>query len=112
MWNGEINLDEFVCVTVRSRAGEAVDEFKARLIDFWTTMIRGRPVEYAQVYAETTQFVRAGDRLTRQYLTELPISELLAGELTAAGIDHEAIDKDDVYSKYEAASPEWFQIPH
>ena len=105
-------MDEYVCVTVRSRPGEPAEGFNKRLIDFWTGMIRTRPDEYEQVYAESTRFVPAGDRLTRQYMVETGVAELLAGELAAAGIDHDAIDPDDVYSKFEASPPEWFQIPH
>ena len=105
-------MDEYLCVTVRSRPGEPADGFNKRLIDFWTGMIRGRPDEYKQVYAETTRFAPAGDRVTRQYMVEVGIAELLGTELAAANIDHDPIDTDDVYSKYEATPPEWFQIPH
>jgi hypothetical protein len=32
--------------------------------------------------------------------------------LAAAGIEYDPIDPDDLYSKYEATPPQWFQIPH
>lgn len=105
-------MDDFVCVTVRSRPGEAFDAFNKRLIDFWSGMIRVRPDEYKRVYAETTQYVPVGDQLTRQYMVEVGVADVLAGELTAVGVDRDPVDADDVYSKYEATPPEWFQIPH
>jgi len=105
-------LEAYVCVTVQSRPNEPADGFNKRLIDFWTGMIRKWPEQYKQVYGETTRFAPDGDRLCRQYMIEGGIAELLGTELTAAGIDHDPIDDDDVYSKYEATPPEWFQIPH
>ena len=50
--------------------------------------------------------------MTRQYLVGVEVADVLATELIGAGIDHDPIDADDLYSKYEAAPPEWFQIPH
>lgn len=105
-------MDEYVCVTVRSRPGEPAAGFNKRLIDFWTGMIRTRPDEYERVYAETTRFAPDGDRFTRQYMIEAGIAELLGAELTAGGIEHDPIDADDAYTKYEATPPDWFQIPH
>ena len=86
--------------------------FNKRLIGFWSHMIRDRPDEYLQVYAETTRFEPAGDRLTRRYLVGIGAVEALEAELGAAAIDFDPIDMDDVYPKYEATPPEWFQIPH
>lgn len=105
-------MSEHTVVTVRSRSGEGPDAFGKRLTAFWSDMIRTRKTDYERVYAETTRFEPAGDRVTRQYMIEASIAELLADELTRAGIDHDPINPDDVYSKYEATPPEWFQIPH
>jgi hypothetical protein len=105
-------VEEFVCMTVRSRPGESADGFNKRLIDFWSGMLRARKADYERVYAETTRFAAAGDRLTRQYLVESATAGVLADELTAAGVDHDPPDLGDLYSKYEAVPPEWFQIPH
>ena len=105
-------VDEYACVTVRSRPGEAADDFNKRLIVFWSHVLRSRPDEYERVYAETTRFVPAGDRLTRQYMIGADVADVLAAELTAAGVEHDPIDPDDLYSKYEATPPDWFQIPH
>lgn len=105
-------MDEYVCVTVRSRPGESADEFNKRLIEFWSGMIRGRKDEYDRVYAETSRFGSAGDRVTRQYLVAADVADMVADELSAAGVEHDPIDAADLYSKYEATPPEWFQIPH
>jgi hypothetical protein len=37
---------------------------------------------------------------------------VVTAELSAGGIDFVPVDMDDTYTKYEAASPDWFQIPH
>jgi hypothetical protein len=75
-------------------------------------MIRGWPEQYALVYAETTGFQTSGDRLSRQYLVARELSGWLPRELAAAEIAHEPVDELDTYSKFEATTPEWFQIPH
>src|SRR4051812_21359658 len=105
-------LDEYMCLTVRSRPGEPADGFNKRLIDFWSGMLRRRKAEYEQVYAETTRFGTDGGRVTRQYLVAAAAADTVAGELAAAGIDHDPVDPDDLYSKFEATPPDWFQIPH
>ena len=107
-----MNVDEYVCVTVCSRPGESADGFNKRLIDFWSRMLRARKNDYERVYAETTRVSGEGDRLSRQYLVEVGVANVVAGELATAGIDHAPLDPDDLYSKYEAAPPEWFQVPH
>jgi hypothetical protein len=105
-------VDEYVCVTVRSRPGEAADAFNKRLIDFWTGMLRRWPDKYERVYAETARFAVAEGVQTRQYMVGNEIADLLIAELASAGIDYDPVDPDDMYSKYEATPPEWFQIPH
>jgi hypothetical protein len=105
-------MDEYVAITVKSRAGEPAEEFNKRLIAFWSHMLRDRPDDYEQVYAETTKFVPSGNRVTRQYLVATGTAGVLESELGAAAIDHDPIDPDDVYSKYEATPPDWFQIEH
>ena len=105
-------MDEYVSLTVKSQPGEGADHFNKRLITFWTHVIRTRSDEYEQVYAETTRFDPCGERLTRQYLVGADVADVVTAELTAAGIDHDPVDPDDLYSKYEATPPQWFQIPH
>jgi hypothetical protein len=105
-------VDEYVCVTVRSTPGEGADAFNKRLVAFWSHMLRGRPDDFERVYAETTKFQPAGEIVTRTYLVETEVADVVAAEFTKAGIDHAAIDMDDIYSKYEATPPDWFQIEH
>ncbi len=105
-------MDEFLCLTVRSRAGETEPDFSARLSRFWTSMLRTRQTDFEKVYAETTRFERSGDRLTRRYAVEESVVDLLVNELASAGVEHDPVDRDDVYSKYETVAPEWMQIEH
>lgn len=105
-------MDEHICLTVLSHSSESDEQFQKRLIAFWSNMIRTRPEEYKQVYAESAKSELVGSRLLRRYLVALDIAETLEQQLAAAGIEHEEIDRDDVYSKYEATPPEWFLIPH
>ena len=74
--------DDYLCLTVRSQPGEAEAAFKARLSAFWTGMLRNQPDEFEKVYAETVKFHAEGDRLTRQYLFEDEIADLLEKQLS------------------------------
>lgn len=105
-------MDEFICITVVSALEEDEAAFSARLSRFWTHMLRSFKDDFEKVYAETTEFEAARGRLTRQYLAEEEVVDLVAREMTAAGIDHEPIDREDTYSRYEAVAPEWMQIEH
>lgn len=104
--------DDYLCLTVLSLAGEYEADFKSRLSRHWTHMLRSHPDDFEKVYAETVQFASAGDRLSRQYLVEATAIDVVERELSASGIDHEPIDRDDVYTKYEAAPPDWMWIEH
>jgi hypothetical protein len=111
--DGEVTpMDEYLCITVLSHPGEAEADFAARLSQFWTHMLRNHPNEFAKVYAETTAFEPHGDRVGRQYLVEEGVAGLLEREFAAAGLGHEPIDRDEVYSKYEATPPDWMWIEH
>ena len=105
-------MDEYICITVLSRAGEGQGEFAARLSRFWTQMLRQRKQDFEKVYAETTSFEECEAGWSRQYLAEVEVVDLLESELKAAGLDFEPIDRDEVFSKYEAVPPEWMQIEH
>jgi hypothetical protein len=105
-------MDEYLCLTVRSQPGESQAAFQGRLAEFWTRMLRTRPDDYEKVYAETTKFEAEDGTITRQYLIESPIAAVLTAELSGSQIDCDPVDEDDVYSKYEAAPPDWFWIEH
>jgi hypothetical protein len=105
-------MDEFVCITVVSQPGESAAAFSSRLSYFWTHMLRNFKSEFEKVFAETTDFEESGGRRTRKYLAEEEVVTLLEKELQAAGLEHEPVDRDDRYSRYEAVAPEWMQIEH
>jgi hypothetical protein len=105
-------LDEYVCITVLSAPGESQPEFSARLSRFWTHMLRSFKADFEKVYAEKAAFEEKTRRLTRQYLARDEVVPLLETEFAKAGIEHEPVDRDDTYSKYEAVAPEWMQIEH
>lgn len=105
-------MDEYLCLVVLSRPSEREGEFKSRLSAFWTKMLRERPDDFEKVYAEAVAFDRQTDRLSRRYLIEAGVADVLTAELPSAGLDHAPIDADDLYTKYEAAPPEWFWIEH
>jgi hypothetical protein len=75
-------------------------------------MLRSHPDDFEMVYAEKTAFDTEGSCLCRQYLTLPGVIELLECELRDAGIGFRPVDRDDLYSKYEAVAPDWMQIEH
>jgi hypothetical protein len=105
-------LDDYLCLTVLSKPGESEADFSSRLSRFWTHMLRNFKPDFEKVYAETTEFELAGDVLSRMYLFHEDVIVRLEAELRTAGVNYEPIDRDEVYSKYEAVPPEWMQIEH
>jgi len=105
-------MDEFVCLTLLAEPDESEAAFRSRLTAFWTHMLRTRPDEYEQVYAEAKEYEETGGLVSKQYMIRPAVADVLAGELTAKGMAFAEIDLDDTYSKAEASSSEWFQIPH
>ena len=75
-------------------------------------MIRNKVDDYERVYAEATSFGRTGDCVSRQYMVEVDAIDAVTAEFTAAGFTFAPVDVGDTYSKYEASSPDWFQIEH
>lgn len=105
-------MDEYLCITVLSQSGESEGDFKLRLSAFWTHLLRNHEMLFEKVYAETSAFELKVDRHTRKYLVE---ADAALAVLDLSGIhklEFEPIDADEVYSKYEAAPPEWFWIEH
>lgn len=105
-------MDEYLCLTLLAHPGEDDAAFKARLSAFWSAMLREQPADFEKVYAEATAFERDGGRCGRKYLIEAGVADALEPALRAAGMDYQPIDPDDLYSKYEAAPPDWFWIEH
>jgi len=75
-------------------------------------MLRDHKLEFEKVYAETVEFGHEDGCLTRQYLFESSIADLLEQQLSIADVQHHPIDRDDVYSKFEATPPEWMWLEH
>ena len=105
-------MSEYVCITLLSQAGESQPDFSTRLSCFWTHLLRTRLAEFEKVYAETTVFEEDAGRWSRQYLVEDVVLDALEREFSAAGLAHAPIDRDELFSKYEATPPEWMQIDH
>lgn len=105
-------MTEYLCVTLLSKPSETESAFKARLAAFWTRLLRTRPDDYLKVYAEASKFGTDDGRVTRQYMVELEGVDALLADLTGNEIEYKPVEMEDTYSKYEAASPDWFQIPH
>ncbi|MCE9568312.1 MAG: hypothetical protein K8U57_40445 [Planctomycetes bacterium] len=105
-------MTEYVCVTLLAEPLESESAFKARLTSFWTHMLRNKPDDYERVYAEATRFDLVGSCVTRQYMVQVDALDALSIELGAKGIAFSPVDVDDTYTKYEATSPDWFQLEH
>lgn len=105
-------MDDYVCVVLKSRPDESEAGFKARLSTLWTHMLREHPDDFEKVYAEACAFETRDACLTRKYLVEFDVIEKLQRQFQATGMDHEPIDGEDRYSKYEATPPDWFWIEH
>jgi hypothetical protein len=105
-------MDDYLCVTLLGRPGESEAAFKGRLTAFWTHLLRNRPDDYEKVYAEATAFEAHDGAVARKYMVEADGVAALERELRGHGVDYLPPDEEDVYSKYEASSPDWFQIEH
>jgi hypothetical protein len=105
-------MDEYVCLTLLAKPGEPEAAFKSRLVAFWTHLLRTRPDDYESVYSEAVAFEDEGGRVARRYMVAADGAAAVTAELTAAGIEYQPVDPDDLYSKAEASSREWFQIEH
>ena len=105
-------MDEFVCLTISGRPGETPSQLQSRLYAFWTHVLRQKPDDYEQVYAEATEFEAEAGVVARRYMVRPDAVPVLTAELTANGLAFLPVDEDDLYSKAEASSSEWFQIEH
>ncbi len=105
-------MDEYLCVTLLSRANEREAEFKARLTDLWTHMLRNHQRDFEKVYAESSDCEKSAERFCRRYLVECDAKDRLETQFLLLQMEYEPIDETDLYSKYEATPPEWFWIEH
>jgi hypothetical protein len=103
---------EYVCLTLLAEEQESREAFQSRLTHLWTHLLRQHPDVYEQVYAEAVDFTRYQGRLARQYMVALDALDALLEEATRQGLAYAPVDRDDLYSRYEASGPEWYQIEH
>jgi hypothetical protein len=109
---GQAAVSDYLCITVQSHPGESRDAFKSRLSAMWSKLLREDKDRFEKVYAETVAFEQLNSSWTRQYLAEESVADEIERRMLEAGIDFVPIDRDDKFSKYEAAPPEWMQIEH
>lgn len=105
-------MTEYLCLALLAEPGEPEPAFTKRLAAFWTHMIRNRPDDYERVYAEAVAFETEAGRVCRRYMIEPEVLPVLLAELAAHKVAHADVDEDELYSKAEASSSEWFQIEH
>jgi hypothetical protein len=105
-------VDDYVCVTIVGNSSESQADFKSRLTAFWSHYLRTRPDDYEAVYAESTEFDLVDGAPARRYMVLLEGVDPLIRELDSAGLRSLPVDRDDLYSKYEATGKDWFQIEH
>ena len=105
-------MEDYLCVTVQSQPGESQDSFKSRLSQVWSKMLREDQDAFEKVYAETARFEQMNSCLTRQYLVEEAAVDEVERRLLESAVHYAPIDREDKFSKYEAAPPEWMQIEH
>ena len=103
---------EYLCLTLLAQNEETTAAFKTRLIAFWSHLLRTAPETYQKVYAEAAEFELTENRVSRRYFLEKEAAALLLTFLAQNQLEFLPLDVDDAYSKYEATSPEWFQIAH
>lgn len=104
--------DDFLCLTIVGRPEEDEHAFRKRLTEFWSFFLRNYPDEYESVYAEAKDFEIEQGRIIRQYMIVPTIAEMLSAQFREHHFEHWTWTDDDLYSKAEASSSEWFQIPH
>ena len=76
-------MDEFVCLTIAGRPGETPSQLQSRLYAFWTHILRQKPDDYEQVYAEATEFEDEAGVVTRRYMVRPVALPALTGLLLA-----------------------------
>jgi hypothetical protein len=105
-------MTEYLCLTLLADAGESEAAFRRRLTALWSAMLKTLPAEYEHIYSEATAFDCEGDRVARRYMIDPTVVGTLLPLLASYGIAHLPLDVDDLYSKAEASSNEWFQLEH
>ena len=103
---------EYVCLTLLAEPGETEAAFKSRLTALWSHMLKTTPDDYERIYSEAVDFEREGGTVARRYMIDPEVLGLLHPLLESMKIASLPVDADDLYSKAEASSNEWFQLEH
>ncbi len=103
---------EYVCLTLLAEPGETEAAFKSRLTALWSHMLKTTPDDYERIYSEAVGFEREGAKVARRYMIDPEVLGLLQPLLKSLKIASLPVDADDLYSKAEASSNEWFQLEH
>ena len=103
---------EYVCLTLLAEAGETEAAFTSRLTALWSRMLKTTPDEYERIYSEAVRFEREGATVARRYMIDPAVLGTLLPLLDAEKIGSLPVDADELYSKAEASSNEWFQLEH
>ncbi len=105
-------MTDYLCLTLLASAGESEAAFRSRLTAAWTQLLRADQDAYEAVFAEAKESETHAGRMSRAYMVVAGAAEAVAAALQSSGVESLPLDPDDTYSKYEASSSEWFQIPH
>jgi hypothetical protein len=100
----------YLCLTLLANEHESETAFKSRLSASWTHLLRTQPDAYRALFAEAKEFDIISGRLSRQYVIEADAAATVAMALAQRGVESLPLDPDDIYSKYEASSSDWFQL--
>ena len=103
---------EYVGLTLLAEPGESEAAFTSRLTALWSHLLKSAPVEYERIYSEAVRFEREGDLVARRYMVDPEVLDTLLPLLDERKIASLPVDPDDLYSKAEASSNEWFQLEH
>jgi len=105
-------LEDYLGISLQSTVAESEIGFSSRLSGFWTEMLRKHPTQFEGVFAESVKFEKRNDTLIRHYLVHKNNIDFIANRLKDVGISYLDINREDFFSKYEASSPDWWQIEH
>ena len=105
-------MTEYVCLTLLADPGETETLFRSRLTALWSHMLKTAPGEYEKVYSEATEFETLRDVYARRYLVDPVVLDTLLPLLETRKIFALPVDLDELYSRAEASSNEWFQLEH
>ena len=105
-------MTEYVCLTLLADPGETEALFRSRLTELWSHMLKTAPVDYEKIYSEAVEFETLRDGPSRRYMIDPAVLPTLLPMLESRALFSLPVDADELYSKAEASSNEYFQIEH